>query len=193
MGELVTWCARLDSRTYFILSVCCRMVLCCHGRWKRLEGILETPRWSGQLKQPAGRHRQHYSEHSWAETDGSLLIRSDFSLWRTNEVSFWSYGTSRYFIIQCCSLDIELFSLSFRTPIPFMLPFAVLPSAIYMLSNEANKPALITDILGLSFAYNALCLLKLDSFRTGTILLAGLFLYDIWWVFGTEVVSTIQW
>ena len=74
-----------------------------------------------------------------------------------------------------------------------MLPFAVLPSAIYMLSNEANKPALITDILGLSFAYNALCLLKLDSFRTGTILLAGLFLYDIWWVFGTEVVSTIQW
>lgn len=46
----------------------------------------------------------------------------------------------------------------------------------------------MTNILGLSFAYNALCLLKLDSFQTGTILLGGLFIYDIWWVFGTEVV-----
>jgi len=58
-----------------------------------------------------------------------------------------------------------------------------------MYSNETSKPALMTNILGLSFAYNALCLLKIDSFQTGTILLAGLFVYDIWWVFGTEVVS----
>lgn len=47
----------------------------------------------------------------------------------------------------------------------------------------------MTNILGLCFAYNALCLLKIDSFQTGIILLAGLFVYDIWWVFGTEVVS----
>lgn len=60
-----------------------------------------------------------------------------------------------------------------------------------MLSNETSKPALITNVLGLSFAYNALCLLKLDSFQTATILLGGLFIYDIWWVFGTEVVSTM--
>ncbi len=31
-------------------------------------------------------------------------------------------------------------------------------------------------------------LLKIDSFRTGCILLSGLFLYDVWWVFGTTVV-----
>jgi Signal peptide peptidase len=60
-----------------------------------------------------------------------------------------------------------------------------------MFSNHSSKPALMTNILALSFAYNALCLLKLDSFQTGTILLAGLFVYDIWWVFGTEVVSTL--
>lgn len=47
----------------------------------------------------------------------------------------------------------------------------------------------MTDILALSFSHNALSLLKLDSFKTGCILLTGLFLYDIWWVFGTEVVS----
>lgn len=31
-------------------------------------------------------------------------------------------------------------------------------------------------------------MMKLDSFKTGCILLSGLFLYDIWWVFGTKVV-----
>lgn len=31
-------------------------------------------------------------------------------------------------------------------------------------------------------------MLKLDSFKTGSILLSGLFFYDIWWVFGTNVV-----
>lgn len=63
----------------------------------------------------------------------------------------------------------------------------------------------------MSFSHNALSLLKIDSFKTGmlstgstfglkhanlhrshllgTILLSGLFFYDIWWVFGTEVVS----
>lgn len=67
----------------------------------------------------------------------------------------------------------------------------MLPSAIYMFSDAPRKPALMTNILGLSFAYNALCLLKIDSFQTGTILLTGLFIYDIWWVFGTEVVSAV--
>jgi minor histocompatibility antigen H13 len=52
-----------------------------------------------------------------------------------------------------------------------------------------GRSALVTDILGLSFSHNALALLKLDSFKTGCILLSGLFVYDIWWVFGTEVVS----
>ncbi len=32
-------------------------------------------------------------------------------------------------------------------------------------------------------------ILKVDSFKTGSILLSGLFFYDIWWVFGTKVVS----
>jgi minor histocompatibility antigen H13 len=49
---------------------------------------------------------------------------------------------------------------------------------------------LLTDILSMSFSHNALSLLKIDSFKTGCILLSGLFFYDIWWVFGTEVVRT---
>ncbi|KAF8520430.1 signal peptide peptidase-domain-containing protein [Hysterangium stoloniferum] len=85
----------------------------------------------------------------------------------------------------------ELLSLSFRTPVPFLLPFAVMPSALYMISSAETKPALITNILGLSFSFNALCLLKLDSFQTATILLAGLFIYDVWWVFGTDVMVKV--
>ncbi|KAF8517665.1 signal peptide peptidase-domain-containing protein [Gautieria morchelliformis] len=99
-----------------------------------------------------------------------------------------SFDKTRLFLVKN---KRELFSLSCRTPIPFLLPFAVLPSAVYMLSNHSSKPALITNILGLSFAYDALCLLKLDGFQTGTTLLAGLCLYDIWWVFGTEVMVEV--
>ncbi|KAF8581601.1 hypothetical protein K439DRAFT_1636025 [Ramaria rubella] len=119
------------------------------------------------------------------------------SVWRTLTVLLrtavgrerWrSFDKTRFFIVKN---KRELFSLSFRTPIPFILPFAILPSAIYILVDKAVKPALLTNILGLSFSYNALCLLKLDSFQTGTILLSGLFLYDIWWVFGTEVMVKV--
>lgn len=70
-----------------------------------------------------------------------------------------------------------------------MFPFALIPSVLYNISEGSRKSALLTDILALSFSYNALSLLKIDSFKTGCVLLSGLFLYDIYWVFGTEVVS----
>ena len=41
----------------------------------------------------------------------------------------------------------------------------------------------------MSFAFNAITLVQVDSFLTGSVVLGGLFVYDIWWVFGTEVVS----
>jgi minor histocompatibility antigen H13 len=71
----------------------------------------------------------------------------------------------------------------------FLLSIAAIPSAIYSLSPANRRSVLITDILALSFSHNALSVLKIDSFQTGSILLSGLFFYDIWWVFGTEVVS----
>lgn len=57
--------------------------------------------------------------------------------------------------------------------------------------STTRRSGLLTDTLALSFAHNSLSLLKIDSFQTGCILLSGLFLYDIWWVFGTEVVSAL--
>lgn len=86
----------------------------------------------------------------------------------------------------------EIISFSLRTPSLILFPFSIIPSALYAFQTGTRKSALVTDILALSFSDNAISLLKIDSFQTGCILLSGLFLYDIWWVFGTEVVSPIQ-
>jgi len=83
----------------------------------------------------------------------------------------------------------ELLSITLRTPTIILFPLAFMPSVLYSMSEGSSKSVLLTDILALSFSYNALSLLKIDSFKTGCILLLGLFLYDIYWVFGTEVVS----
>jgi len=83
------------------------------------------------------------------------------------------------------------FTASARTPAVVLLPLALVPSAAYHFWSAGKRSILITDILGLSFAHNALSLLKLDSFKTGSILLSGLFVYDVWWVFGTEVMVKV--
>lgn len=50
---------------------------------------------------------------------------------------------------------------------------------------------IISNFIALSFSFNAINLLRLDSFLTGTILLSGLFLYDIFWVFATPVMVSV--
>ncbi|KAF9244888.1 signal peptide peptidase-domain-containing protein [Melanogaster broomeanus] len=86
---------------------------------------------------------------------------------------------------------LEIISLSFRTPTLLLLPVGMLPSILYSYSAASRKSAFLTDLLALSFSHNALSILKLDSFQTGCILLSGLFFYDIYWVFGTEVMVKV--
>jgi len=83
--------------------------------------------------------------------------------------------------------------LTLRTPtLFFTLPFSLLPSIIYLcpsLSHASGQiPPIIFNILTLSLAHTALTTFKLDRFMTGTVLLSGLFLYDVFWVFGSEKV-----
>ncbi|GBC07648.1 hypothetical protein RclHR1_00760018 [Rhizophagus clarus] len=54
-----------------------------------------------------------------------------------------------------------------------------------------TKNWIASNIFGLAFAFNAIQMLSIDSFKTGMILLSGLFFYDIFWVFGTEVMVTV--
>ena len=54
-----------------------------------------------------------------------------------------------------------------------------------------TKNWILNNLLAVSFCFLAIQLIILDSFRTGMILLMGLFFYDIFWVFGTEVMVTV--
>lgn len=47
------------------------------------------------------------------------------------------------------------------------------------------------NLFGIAFAINAVELLNLNNIVTGCILLCGLFVYDIFWVFGTNVMVTV--
>ncbi|KAI8972221.1 signal peptide peptidase-domain-containing protein [Trametes punicea] len=117
-------------------------------------------------------------------------------------LSRWTLGTSRWhkfdkvqFLIlkgrRGTSSPFSL-SLSLRTPSLYLIPVGSIPSILYTFGDSATRrSALLTDLLALSFSHNALSLLKLDSFKTGCVLLSGLFLYDIWWVFGTEVMVKV--
>ncbi|GAA97932.1 uncharacterized protein L969DRAFT_89765 [Mixia osmundae IAM 14324] len=64
-------------------------------------------------------------------------------------------------------------------------------SIIFTAAQLYTRHWILSNLLALSFSYNAISLMRLDSFKTGTLLLAGLFLYDIWWVFGTDVMVSV--
>ncbi|KAL3288963.1 hypothetical protein HHI36_003406 [Cryptolaemus montrouzieri] len=54
-----------------------------------------------------------------------------------------------------------------------------------------QKHWVANNLFGLAFAINAVELLHLNNVVTGCILLSGLFFYDIFWVFGTDVMVTV--
>jgi len=54
-----------------------------------------------------------------------------------------------------------------------------------------HKHWLANNLFGLAFAINGVELLHLNKVITGCILLGGLFFYDIFWVFGTNVMVTV--
>nr|ACO10472.1 Minor histocompatibility antigen H13 [Caligus rogercresseyi] len=54
-----------------------------------------------------------------------------------------------------------------------------------------QKHWIANNVFGLAFAVNGIDLLHLNTVLTGCILLGGLFFYDIFWVFGTNVMVTV--
>jgi minor histocompatibility antigen H13 len=85
----------------------------------------------------------------------------------------------------------EVVYFSCRTPTLFLVPLGIIPSFIYVFYSGPAKSVFLTNVLALSFGHQAMSLLKIDSFKTGGILLSGLFLYDVWWVFGTKVMISV--
>ncbi|KAG9006012.1 hypothetical protein FRB95_006460 [Tulasnella sp. JGI-2019a] len=87
----------------------------------------------------------------------------------------------------------DLVSCKFSVTSLALIPVSFIPAIAYftLRGRDPLLAAMSTVVLSISFAFNALKQLKLDSFRTGTYLLAGLFFYDVWWVFGTDVMVSV--
>lgn len=54
-----------------------------------------------------------------------------------------------------------------------------------------QKHWIANNLFGLAFSINGIEMLHLNNVVTGCILLSGLFIYDIFWVFGTDVMVTV--
>lgn len=54
-----------------------------------------------------------------------------------------------------------------------------------------DKNWIASNLFAEVFALTAITLIELDTFSTGMTLLAGLFVYDIFWVFGTDVMVSV--
>ncbi|GAC93462.1 hypothetical protein PHSY_001027 [Pseudozyma hubeiensis SY62] len=81
----------------------------------------------------------------------------------------------------------RLFKLSFTHVDVALIIVSALLVGVYLVT----KNWIISNLLALSLALNAIALMSLDSFRTGAIMLGGLFVYDIFWVFATPVMVSV--
>lgn len=68
---------------------------------------------------------------------------------------------------------------------------AAFPGTLFCLWYALKKHWLANNILGIAFCIQGIEMLSLGSFKTGGILLVGLFFYDIFWVFFTPVMVSV--
>jgi len=68
---------------------------------------------------------------------------------------------------------------------------AVVTSFGLLLWYSFTKHWIANNILGLAFSIQGVATISLPSYQVGCILLGGLFFYDIFWVFGTDVMVTV--
>jgi minor histocompatibility antigen H13 len=68
---------------------------------------------------------------------------------------------------------------------------ASVPGFFFCVWYAMKKHWLANNVLGIAFCIQGIEMLSLGSFKTGGILLAGLFFYDIFWVFFTPVMVSV--
>jgi len=81
----------------------------------------------------------------------------------------------------------EILKLSFSKIHIALAVLAIVVTVAYSLT----KNWILSNLLGLAFSITTIPLLKLDSFKTGILLLSALFFYDIFWVFFTPVMVSV--
>lgn len=71
------------------------------------------------------------------------------------------------------------------------LGLGVLCTLIYWAPAAMEQKFLISNVIAWALGMASLGAISLGSFQTGAVLLAGLFCYDVFWVFGTDVMMTV--
>ena len=99
------------------------------------------------------------------------------------------YILSKFSIIRCNILLYrqEIVNVDFTTQDIIVLIGSAVVGVWYFM----KKHWIANNLFGLAFAVNGVELLHLNKVITGCILLGGLFFYDIFWVFGTNVMVTV--
>jgi len=64
----------------------------------------------------------------------------------------------------------------------------VLPFTVYYVQ---TKHWIANNLFGIAFSVTGIQAIELPNFKVGFILLWGLFFYDIFWVYGTDVMVTV--
>ncbi|XP_063901049.1 minor histocompatibility antigen H13-like isoform X2 [Zophobas morio] len=99
-------------------------------------------------------------------------------------------GLGRYLTAYKLSLtrnEEDLFNLTFDYSNIFSLLVGSVVGAVYF----KHKQWMANNLFGLSLCICGIESVSLGTYKIGLILLGGLFLYDIFWVFGTDVMVTV--
>lgn len=84
-----------------------------------------------------------------------------------------------------------------ENPVHILLDFSVNDAVAFGVSVVTcyfylqSRPWYLNNLIGISFCLQGISQFSLGTYKIGAILLIGLFFYDIFWVFGTEVMVSV--
>lgn len=97
--------------------------------------------------------------------------------------------------------DQKVYSFSFKIPVLMKeseeVSFSNSEVVSFMLSGCVTagyfqtRHHLLNNLFGAAFSIQGMSQMSLGNYKTGVVLLSGLFLYDVFWVFGTDVMVTV--
>jgi minor histocompatibility antigen H13 len=130
----------------------------------------------------------------------SLLITAYFSIFGCISVAKLTIRTLSFIPALKATIDsFAKFHLSFKREEEqvISLSFSLFDVGIFVASAAftvlytLNKHWIMNNEFGEAYSTTAITLIGLESFSVGLIMLAGLFFYDIFWVFGTNVMVKV--
>jgi minor histocompatibility antigen H13 len=99
------------------------------------------------------------------------------------------YEKQTYFIDYKFDKDSFMGELEIKLTLADLL--SIVTGGIISFFYFKTKHFLLSNVIGISFCISAISSMSLGSYKTGLFLLVGLFFYDIFWVFGTDVMISV--